>query len=107
MLIGRGRLARSIPLPDGRTFTTLEDAGRYVPVLPKAEQKKAHQQTAAGELLTAAECGGIVMAAEIAMGKAPAFWRRTGAIAARSTTSQPYVGPGRQRPGPASLKSRQ
>jgi len=34
------------------------------------EQKKPHWQTAAGELLTAAERGGIVMLAEIAMRQA-------------------------------------
>ena len=59
-----------IPLPDGRALTKLEDAGRYVAALPKVEQKKPHWQTAAGELLTAAERGGIVMLAEIAMRQA-------------------------------------
>jgi hypothetical protein len=38
--------------------------------LPKAEQAKLHWQTAAHELLTAAEHGGIVMLAWIAMRQA-------------------------------------
>jgi hypothetical protein len=59
-----------IPLLDGRALATLEDAGRYVAALPKAQQKKPHWQTATRELLIAAERGGIVMLAEIAMRQA-------------------------------------
>jgi hypothetical protein len=59
-----------IVLDDGRELVTLRDAGRYVTALPKAEQAKPHWQTAARELLMAAEHGGIVMLAWIAMRQA-------------------------------------
>jgi hypothetical protein len=59
-----------IVLDDGSALTTLRDAGQYVTKLPTAEQKKPHWQTAAGELLSAAERGGIVMLAWIAMRQA-------------------------------------
>jgi hypothetical protein len=45
-------------LDDGRELLTLLDAGRYVTGLPKKEQDKLHWQTAARELLMAAERGG-------------------------------------------------
>jgi hypothetical protein len=80
-----------IPLPNGRALTTLEDAGRYVAALPKVEQKKPHWQTAAGELLTAAERGGFVMLAEIAMRQAvtesPSHHGRRGRRPRRNTGS--------------------
>ena len=50
--------APPIVLDDGRELITLLDAGRYVTALPKKEQAKLHWQTAAGELMTAAERGG-------------------------------------------------
>jgi hypothetical protein len=59
-----------IVLDDGRELVTLRDAGQYVTGLPKKEQAKPHWQTAAHELLTAAEHGGIVMLAWIAMRQA-------------------------------------
>ena len=53
-------------LPNGRVLRTLRDAGHYVTSLRKADQLKSHWQTAAHELMIAAECGGILMLAEIA-----------------------------------------
>jgi hypothetical protein len=79
-----------IPLPDGRTLTTLEDGGRYVAALPKAEQQKPHWQTAAGELLTAAERGGIVMLAEIAMRQALAHGKPEPSRAPRKKAVKKY-----------------
>jgi hypothetical protein len=64
-----------IPLPGGRALQTLRDAGHYVTALSKAGQTKAHWQTAAHELIMAAERGGIVMLAEIAMRQALAHGR--------------------------------
>jgi hypothetical protein len=61
----------------GRQLTTLRDAGHYVTALSKAEQKKPHWQTAARELLMAAERGGILMPAEIAMRQALAHGKPT------------------------------
>jgi hypothetical protein len=79
-----------IPLPNGSTLTTLEDAGRYVTTLPKAEQKKLHWQTAAGELLSAAERGGIVMLAEIAMRQALAHGKPEQPRPLRKTAAKKY-----------------
>ena len=62
-------------LPDGRALRTLRDAGEYVTRLPKAEQAKQHWQTAAHELIIAAERGGILMLAEIAVRRALAHDR--------------------------------
>jgi hypothetical protein len=59
-----------IQLPGGHVLRTLRDAGNYVTALSKADQAKAHWQTAAHELMMAAERGGIVMLAEIAMRQA-------------------------------------
>jgi hypothetical protein len=59
-----------IILDDGSKLVTLQDAGLYVTNLPAAKQKEPHWQTAAGELLSAAERGGILMLAEIAMRQA-------------------------------------
>jgi hypothetical protein len=59
-----------IATPDGRVGKTLGDAGHYVAGLPKAKQSRPEWQTAAELLLSAAERGGIVMLADIAMRKA-------------------------------------
>jgi len=64
------RFDAPIILNDGSALATLREAGHYIMRLAAAEQKKPHWQTAAGELLTAAERGGIVMLAEIAMRQA-------------------------------------
>jgi hypothetical protein len=62
-------------LPDGRELQTLWDAEEYVTALPRAKQSKPHWQTAAHELIMAAERGGILMLAEIAMRQALAHDR--------------------------------
>jgi hypothetical protein len=59
-----------IPFPGGGELRTLRDAGHYVTALSKADQGKPHWQTAAHELTMAAERGGILMLAEIAMRQA-------------------------------------
>jgi hypothetical protein len=64
-----------IELPDGRALRTLSNAGEYVTALSKADQAKPHWQTAARELMMAAERGGILMLAEIAMRQALAHGR--------------------------------
>ena len=56
-----------ITLPRGRQILTLKDAADYVMKLPKAEQDLEVWQTAARELMIAAERNGIMMLAEIAM----------------------------------------
>ena len=55
---------------DGRTLRTLREAADYIIKLPKAEQNQPHWQTAVRELMFAAERGGIMMLAEIAMKRA-------------------------------------
>jgi hypothetical protein len=59
-----------IPLPDGRELTTLREAGEYITALPEAEHDAPHWQLAMRCLIDAATCGGILMLAEIAMGRA-------------------------------------
>ena len=59
-----------IILPDGRKLVTLRDAGHYITALPKATQRKPEWELATGLLLSAAESGGILMMAEIAMRRA-------------------------------------
>jgi hypothetical protein len=64
-----------IPLPGEGALRTLRDAGEYVTALSKADQSKPHWQAAAHELIMAAERGGILMLAEIAMRQALAHGR--------------------------------
>jgi hypothetical protein len=51
----------------GGSLTMLRDAGALVAALLISGQRKPHRQTAAAALLSAAERGGIMMLAEIAM----------------------------------------
>jgi hypothetical protein len=60
----------AIPLPGGRQFVTLRDAGNYITRLPKAEHDAPHWQLAMQCLLAAAEHGAIVMMARIALAEA-------------------------------------
>lgn len=69
------RFDSPITLPDGRKLATLRQAGGYIASLPEAEQQKPHWRTATGCLLMAAERGGIVMMADIAMRRALGFGR--------------------------------
>jgi hypothetical protein len=59
-----------IILPDGRELVTLRDAGHHITALPKAAQRKPEWELATALLLSAAESGGIIMMAEIAMRRA-------------------------------------
>jgi hypothetical protein len=79
-----------IELPDGRALRTLRDAGHYVTALSKADQSKPHWQTAADELMMAAERGGILMLAEIAMHQALAHGPPTPAPAPRTKAAKKY-----------------
>jgi hypothetical protein len=79
-----------IELPGGRALRTLRDAGEYVTAPSKAEQAKPHWQTAARELVIAAERGGIVMLAEIAMRQALAHGRLKPAPVPRKKPAKKY-----------------
>jgi len=59
-----------IVLPDAGEITTLREAGEYVARLPKREHEQPHWQIAIDHLMSAAERGGIVMLADIAMRRA-------------------------------------
>jgi hypothetical protein len=79
-----------IQLPGGKELRTLRDAGEYVAALPKAEHDKPHWQTAAHELMMAAEHSGIVMMAEIAMRQALAHERPKPEPAPRKKAAKKY-----------------
>jgi len=79
-----------IAKPNGSKLRTLRDAGEYVTALPKADQAKPHWRTAARELMMAAEPGGIVMLAEIAMRRALAHGRPERAPAPRKKPAKKY-----------------
>jgi hypothetical protein len=59
-----------IPLPRGRQLVTLEDAGRYITKLPKAEHEAAEWQAATEALILVATLGGPTMFARIGVMKA-------------------------------------
>jgi hypothetical protein len=54
-----------IPLPRGRQLATLEDAGRYITRLPKAEHEAPEWQAAMDALILVATLGGPTMFARI------------------------------------------
>jgi hypothetical protein len=56
-----------IPTSDGGELRSLRDAGVYILALPPAEAEREHWQVAMEVLIFAAEKGGIVMMARIAM----------------------------------------
>jgi hypothetical protein len=56
-----------IPTGDGAELRTLRDAGVYILALPPADAERKHWQIAMEFLISAAEKGGIVMMAHIAM----------------------------------------
>lgn len=56
-----------IPLPNGRSIDTLEQAARYIQKLSKAEQESSEWQTATEALILAAEDRGPIMHARIGM----------------------------------------
>jgi hypothetical protein len=59
-----------IPLPRGRQLVTLEDAGRYITKLPKAEHEAAEWQAAMETLILVATSGGPTMFARIGVMRA-------------------------------------
>jgi hypothetical protein len=59
------RFEEPIPLPRGRQLVTLEDAGRYITRLPKAEHEAAEWQAAMEALILVATSGGPTMFARI------------------------------------------
>jgi hypothetical protein len=56
-----------IPTGDGGELRTLRDAGVYILTLPPADAERQHWQVAMEFLISAAEKGGIVMTARIAI----------------------------------------
>ncbi len=54
-------------MADGRTLRTLRDAADYIMALPQKTSRLPHWQTAVRELMIAAERGGIIMLARVAM----------------------------------------
>jgi hypothetical protein len=59
-----------IPLPRGRQLVKLEDAGRYITKLPKAEHSAAEWQAAMEALILVATSGGPTMFARIGIMRA-------------------------------------
>jgi hypothetical protein len=59
-----------IPLPRGRQLVTLEDAGRYITKLPKAEHEAAEWQAAMEALILVVTLGGPTMFARIGVMRA-------------------------------------
>jgi len=59
-----------IPLPRGRRLVTLQDAGRYITKLPKAEHTTPEWQAAMQALILVATLGGPSMFARIGIMRA-------------------------------------
>jgi hypothetical protein len=59
-----------IPLPRGRQIVTLEDAGKYITKLPKAEHEAPEWQAAMEVLMLVARLNGPTMMARIGVMKA-------------------------------------
>jgi hypothetical protein len=59
-----------IPLPRGRQLVTLEDAGKHITKLPKAEHDAAEWQAAMEALILVATSGGPTMFARIGVMRA-------------------------------------
>jgi hypothetical protein len=59
-----------IPLPRGRQLVTLEDAGKYITKLPKAEHEAKEWLAAMEALILVATSGGPTMFARIGVMKA-------------------------------------
>ena len=59
-----------IPLPRGHQLVTLEDAGKYITKLPKAEHEAKEWQAAMEALILVATSGGPTMFARIGLMRA-------------------------------------
>jgi hypothetical protein len=64
------RFDEPIPLPRGRYLVALEDAGRYITKLPKAEHEAAEWQVAMEALILVATSGGPTVFARIGIVRA-------------------------------------
>ena len=64
------RFEESTPLPRGRSLITLEDAGRYITRLPKAEHEAWGWQAAMEALILVATSGGPTLFARIGIMRA-------------------------------------
>ena len=64
------RFDEPIPLPRGRALVTLEDAGRYITKLPKAEHEAAEWQAAMEALILVATSDGPTLFARIGIMRA-------------------------------------
>jgi hypothetical protein len=64
------RFDEPIPLPRGRQLVTLEDAGRYITKLPKAEHEAQEWLAAMEALILVAEHNGPTMMARIGIMRA-------------------------------------
>lgn len=64
------RFEHPIILPDGRTLSTLRDAGDYITSLPKAKHEAAEWQAAMEALILVATLGGPTMLARIGVMRA-------------------------------------
>ena len=64
------RFDEPIPLPRGRRLVRLEDAGRYITKLPKAEHEAAEWHAAMEALILVATSGGPTMFARISVMRA-------------------------------------
>lgn len=84
------RFNAPIATPGGSEITTLRQAGEYIAALPPKQQKEQHWRIATECLLSAAESGGIVMLADIAMRKALGYRREPPAPAPRKKVTKQY-----------------
>jgi hypothetical protein len=75
---------------DGCELRTLRDAGVCVLALPPAEAEREHRQIAMEFLISAAEKGGIVMMAHIAVLRALNTGKAEPEIPRRRKRAQPY-----------------
>ena len=64
------RFDHPIPVPQGRYLVTLEDAGKYITKLPKAEHEAAEWLAAMEALILVATSGGPTMFARIGIMRA-------------------------------------
>src|ERR1700693_5013400 len=79
-----------IPTSDGGELRSLRDAGVYVLALPPAEAEREHWQIAMEFLISAAEKGGIVMMARIAMLRALSAGKPDPEITSRRKRAKRY-----------------
>ena len=84
------RFEDRIPLPRGRQLITLEDAGRYITKLPKAEHEAAEWQAAMEALILVATLGGPTMFARIGIMRALNAGKPDPAIVPRRKRAKAY-----------------